>query len=64
MSWYLAVLNKYAVFGGRARRKEYWMFFLFNIIVSIVLGVIDGVLGLNIGDRGLGILPNPKGIGA
>ncbi|TOL75567.1 hypothetical protein CGH91_24695, partial [Vibrio parahaemolyticus] len=28
MDWYLAVLKKYAVFSGRARRKEYWMFFL------------------------------------
>ncbi len=34
MRWYLDVLKKYAVFRGRARRKEYWMFFLFNIIIS------------------------------
>ena len=26
MNWYLEVLKKYAVFIGRARRKEYWMF--------------------------------------
>ena len=26
MDWYLAVLKKYAVFEGRARRKEYWIF--------------------------------------
>ena len=26
MNWYLGVLKKYAVFVGRARRKEYWMF--------------------------------------
>ncbi len=45
MEWYLGVLKKYAVFTGRARRKEYWMFFLFNVIISIVLGVVDGVLG-------------------
>ncbi|MCB1744209.1 MAG: DUF805 domain-containing protein [Gammaproteobacteria bacterium] len=45
MNWYLDVLKNYAVFGGRARRKEYWMFFLFNIIVTLVLAVIDGVLG-------------------
>ena len=40
MSWYLKVLKKYAVFSGRARRKEYWMFYLFNIIVSVALGVV------------------------
>ncbi|MFI8003934.1 DUF805 domain-containing protein [Streptomyces sp. NPDC086010] len=37
MSWYLAVLKNYAGFSGRARRKEYWMFFLFHIIVALVL---------------------------
>jgi uncharacterized membrane protein YhaH (DUF805 family) len=26
MSWYFEVLKKYAVFDGRAQRKEYWMF--------------------------------------
>jgi len=45
MNWYLEVLKKYAVFNGRARRKEYWMFFLFNIIIAIVLGVVEGILG-------------------
>lgn len=27
-------LSKYAVFEGRARRSEYWFFYLFNIIVG------------------------------
>ena len=45
MNWYLEVLKNYAVFGGRARRKEYWMFLLFNIIISITLGVIEGIVG-------------------
>jgi hypothetical protein len=38
LSWYLEALKKYAVFSGRSRRKEYWYFVLFNIIVAIVLG--------------------------
>lgn len=33
MNYYLSVLKKYAVFGGRARRAEYWYFHLFNIII-------------------------------
>ena len=37
--------SKYATFAGRARRSEYWWFFLFNIIVSIVATVIDAALG-------------------
>jgi uncharacterized membrane protein YhaH (DUF805 family) len=45
MNWYLAVLNKYAVFIGRARRKEYWMFFLFNFIFNSILVIVDGFLG-------------------
>lgn len=44
MNYYIEVIKKYAVFTGRARRAEYWMFFLFNIIISILLGVIEGVL--------------------
>jgi uncharacterized membrane protein YhaH (DUF805 family) len=55
MDWYIGVLKKYAVFDGRARRKEYWMFFLFNFIVSIVLGIIDGVIGTG-GNGSVGIL--------
>jgi uncharacterized membrane protein YhaH (DUF805 family) len=47
MNWYLAVLKKYAVFSGRAQRKEYWMFFLFNIIIAILLGIIEVVIGIS-----------------
>lgn len=32
MDWYLKVLKNYVGFRGRARRKEYWMFILVNII--------------------------------
>lgn len=48
MHWYLEVLKKYAVFTGRARRREYWMFFLVNFIVGLVLAVIGRVLDLEI----------------
>lgn len=40
MSWFIAALKKYAVFSGRARRKEYWLFILFMYIVYAVLGGI------------------------
>lgn len=48
MSWYFAVLSKYAVFQGRARRKEYWMFVLMNFIVAFVLGFLGSALGLKV----------------
>lgn len=49
MSWYLQVMRKYAVFSGRARRKEYWMFFLFNFIVAFALGLVLGIIGVVLG---------------
>ena len=54
MNWYLAVMQKYAVFSGRARRKEYWMFVLFNLIFAIAAMILDNVLGLAIKDIGYG----------
>ena len=45
MRWYIEVLKKYAVFSGRARRTEFWMFFLFSAIISIFLAVIDEFMG-------------------
>ena len=45
MQWYLKVLKQYADFSGRARRTEFWMFTLFNSIASIVLGLIDTLIG-------------------
>jgi len=45
MQWYLKVLRQYADFTGRARRTEYWMFTLFNVIIGVVLLLIDYGLG-------------------
>ena len=56
MNWYLEVLKKYAVFNGRARRKEYWFFFLFNILVSILLAAIDMAIGSFNAEAGMGLL--------
>ena len=44
MNYYLKVLKNYATFTGRARRSEYWYFFLFNVIISFVLGFIGGLM--------------------
>ncbi|MDR0835581.1 MAG: DUF805 domain-containing protein [Tannerella sp.] len=54
MKWYLKVLRQYADFSGRASRKEFWMFVLFNIIFLFVAAILDVVLGQN-----LGYAPNP-----
>ena len=36
--------SKYATFEGRARRSEYWFFVLFNILMSIALGLIGNII--------------------
>ncbi len=45
MKWFIAALKKYAVFNGRARRKEFWMYYLFYVIFMIVASLIDAALG-------------------
>ena len=44
MNGYLEVLKKYTLFTGRARRREYWMFFLFSFIIAFVLGFVEGLV--------------------
>lgn len=44
MNHYLAVLKKYAEFNGRSSRTEFWMYTLFNIIISVVLQVLIAAL--------------------
>ena len=56
MNWYLEAVKKYAVFEGRARRKEFWFFILFAYIFAFVLGFIDGMIGTISADVGLGLL--------
>lgn len=46
-NWYMEGLRKYAVFSGRARRKEYWMFLLISTLVSSGIGVIDGLFRMD-----------------
>lgn len=48
MNWYLKCLRQYVDFSGRARRKEYWMFCLFNIIFGIILAILDALIGMNV----------------
>ena len=41
--WKVVVLQRYAQFVGRASRAEYWWFFLANLIVLAVLGILSRV---------------------
>lgn len=42
------VFNNFANFQGRARRSEYWWFYLFTIICNVVASIIDGAIGMPI----------------
>ena len=45
MSWFVGAVKKYAVFAGRARRKEFWFFYLFYVIFALAAAIVDAVLG-------------------
>ena len=45
MNWYISVLKQYAVFSGRARRTEYWMFVLCNVVFMLLVGMVDRLIG-------------------
>lgn len=47
MEWYLKVIKNYAVFQGRARRKEYWMFYLFNAIIILILSILENLANID-----------------
>lgn len=63
MNWYVDVLRKYAVFSGRARRKEYWFFVLFNLLIVAGLTLVDMFVGTYDPVREVGLLSGLYGIG-
>ena len=40
--------SKYVTFAGRARRSEFWWFYLFTLIVSLVAYIVDRLIGWNV----------------
>ncbi len=53
MNEFITCFKKYAVFKGRARRREYWMFYLFSIISAIIITVLDLFIGIKVGEYGI-----------
>jgi len=56
MRWYLSGLKKYAVFKGRSRRKEFWMFGLYSTIFAFSALVLDSTIGFSNKTYGFGAL--------
>jgi uncharacterized membrane protein YhaH (DUF805 family) len=48
MNYYFKVLQNYATFSGRARRSEFWYFFLFNVLIAFVLGFVGRLIGITV----------------
>ena len=48
MKEYLDMWKNYANFSGRTSIRGYWMAFLFNVIVSTLIGFITGLIGFAI----------------
>lgn len=63
MNWYIGVLKKYAVFRGRARRKEFWTFIFFNLMATFVLSFLDIMMGTFNWATGGGPLSGLYGLG-
>ena len=40
-----SVFGNYATFSGRARRSEYWFFYLFNLIAVFVFMIVASIIG-------------------
>ncbi|MDR0606017.1 MAG: DUF805 domain-containing protein [Bacteroidales bacterium] len=58
MKWYIKCLKQYAKFSGRARRKEYWMFVLFDAVFLIIAILIENhILESNFGKSIYGSVP-------
>lgn len=43
-NYFLEAYRKYATFGGRASRKEFWFFMLFYSIIILALAIVDSIL--------------------
>lgn len=55
VNWYkVVVTERYVQFSGRAMRSEFWSFALVNFGISLVLAVVDAILGTN--GNGLGVI--------
>ena len=42
--YYIPVLKNYTNFEGLATREQFWKFVLINTIISILLGIISGIV--------------------
>jgi uncharacterized membrane protein YhaH (DUF805 family) len=63
MEWMLLPLKRYAQFTGRSRRKEYWMFVLFFVILYVIAMTLDSLLGFGTTTRYADMSGNSASVG-
>ena len=47
IDWAKRPLEKYADFSGRAPRSEYWWYVLALLVANVVLGILEGIVGIH-----------------
>ncbi|MFM9978765.1 MAG: DUF805 domain-containing protein [Sphingomonadaceae bacterium] len=52
MEWMILPFRRFAEFGGRSRRQEFWMFTLLSVLAAIAATAIDMLLGFGLADNG------------
>lgn len=62
MEWYIRAFKKATQFSGRAHRREYWMFFLWNAVFGLAASIVDRAAGLEF-DTGIAIGGEPVTVG-
>ena len=53
VEWALLPIQRFGQFSGRAPRAEYWWYYLGTVIIGFVVGIIDRIIGSDIGILGL-----------
>lgn len=61
MDWMILPLKRYADFSGRSRRMEYWMFFLFTVIVYVIFAALMFAGGFDLGSLENEAMPDTPG---
>ncbi|WP_241908279.1 DUF805 domain-containing protein, partial [Vibrio sp. 10N.261.52.A1] len=56
MNWFVDVIKRPVEFNGRARRREYWYFFAVSLGITLLLSLIDNVLGWYDPNSDIGLL--------
>jgi uncharacterized membrane protein YhaH (DUF805 family) len=62
IEYFIGATKKYGVFKGRARRKEFWSFYLVSVVISLPLVFLDYQLGTFNPEFGIGILGGIYGV--